>query len=415
MNTGRRPLDPSDLSRPAADPALWPLDRGVAFLNHGSFGSCPCEVLALQGEMRLEMERNPIDFLVRKLETALDAAREELAAFLGAAPSDLVVVSNATAGVNTVLRSLDFEPGDELLTTNHEYNACRNALAHAASRAGARVVTVPVPFPLENPDDVVEAILAGVTARTRLVLVDHVTSQTGLVLPLKRIIEALNERGVETLVDGAHAPGMVPLNLSELGASWYTGNCHKWLCAPKGAGFLWSRNDRQTMIRPLSISHGANSVRRDRSRYLIEFGWTGTDDPTAFLCVPAALRFLGNLLPGGWKAVRQRNRDLALAARNTLCAALRITPPAPDEMIGSLVSMPFPPATTNALPTSPLYSDPTQDRLRTRFGVEVPILPWPQPPARLLRISAQLYNALPEYEKLASAIRDPDLFGGDPG
>ena len=399
-----KPDSQSALESPAAPPSLWPLDPGVTFLNHGSFGSCPTSILEFQNQIRLRLERQPIRFFVRDLEELWDHARQELAAFVGAGPEDLVFIPNATAGINTVLRSLTFQADDELLVTNHEYNACRNALNYVAARAGAKVVVVNLPFPLSSLADVVQAIESRVTPRTRLALVDHVTSQTGLVLPLGAIVHSLARRGVDVLVDGAHAPGMVPLDLAGLGAAYYTGNCHKWLCAPKGAAFLHVRRDRQESIRPLVISHGANSSRSDRSRFLIEFGWMGTGDPSAALSVPEAIRFMGSLLPGGWPAVMQRNRELALAGRKLVCEALGIERPCPDEWIGSLASLPLPDALTDAPSKSPLYLDPLQDWLMEHGNLEVPVIPWPAPPKRLIRISAQLYNSLSQYRQLAQAL-----------
>src|SRR6185369_3383869 len=253
---------------------------------------CPRPVLDLQQALRARLERQPTQFMTRDLEGRLDEARAALGAFVGALPADLAFVPNATSGVNAVLRSLVFAPGDELLTTDHTYGACKNALHFVAERSGATVV------------------LAKVTSRTRLALLDHVTSPTGLVFPLAELVEALAVRGVETLVDGAHAVGMLPLDLSAVGAAYYTGNCHKWLCAPKTAGFLHVRRDLQPMIHPLAISHGLRVPRRDRSRFLLEFDWTGTIDPTAYLAVPAAIRVMGEALPGGWPALRAHNRAL---------------------------------------------------------------------------------------------------------
>ena len=390
----------------ACDPRLWPLDPEVVFLNHGSFGSCPRPVLEFQQALRERMERQPVQFLARELEGLVDQARDGLARFVGAETDDLVFVPNATAGVNTVLRSLPFQRDDELLVTDHEYNACHNALDFVAARSGAKAVVVQIPFPLRSQDEILAAVLNGVTPRTRLALLDHVTSQTGLVLPIQRLVRELSARGVETLVDGAHAPGMVPLNLRDLGAAYYTGNCHKWICAPKTAGFLHVRRDRQERIHPLSISHGANSPRTDRSRFLIEFGWMGTFDPSACLSVPEAVRFVGALLPGGWPEVMRRNRELALAGRNVLCGALNLEAPCPDEMIGSLASIPLPDAPDLHRPSSPLYTDPLQELLRLRHRIEVPVIPWPAPPRRLLRISAQLYNSLDQYERLAEALQE---------
>jgi isopenicillin-N epimerase len=391
--------------RPASDPANWPLDPGVTFLNHGSFGSCPLPVLEFQRELRERMERQPVKFFVRDLEELLDWARVRLAKFLGGKAENLVFVPNATSGVNAVLRSLDFDPGDELLVTDHEYNACRNALDYVAQRTGAKVVVAKIPFPLGSAEEVIEAVMGAVTWRTRLALLDHVTSQTGLVLPIEFLVRELNARNVDALVDGAHAPGMVKLDLHSLNAAYYTGNCHKWVCAPKGAAFLHVREDRQARVRPLVISHGANSPRTDRSRYLIEFGWMGTSDPTAALSVPKAIEVVRSLRPGGWDEVMRHNRDLALAGRRVLCDALRIPPPCPDEFIGALASVPIPDARSSKPSKNPLYLDPLQDRLLEEFGIEVPVIPWPAPPKRLLRISAQLYNSLPQYEKLAAALK----------
>jgi isopenicillin-N epimerase len=350
------------------------------------------------------MERQPLQFLVRELEPPLDAARGALAELVGADPADLVFVPNATHGVNTVLRSLIFEPGDELLVTNQEYNACRNALDFVAERSGSRVVVANVPFPLGSADEIIGPVLGCVTPRTRLALLDHVTSQTGMILPVGRLVEELKRRGVETLIDGAHAPGMVPLDLARLGAAYYSGNCHKWLCTPKGVALLHVRRDKQKLIRPLTISHGANSARSDRSRFLLEFGWQGTFDPAAYLSVPEALRFMGSLLPGGWPEVMAANRALALAARRVLCASLGIAEPCPEEFIGSLAAVPIPDAPPGATARLPFNEYPLQDVLREKYRIEVPLISWPAPPKRLLRISAQVYNSLPQYECLANAL-----------
>jgi isopenicillin-N epimerase len=302
-----------------------------------------------------------------------------------------------------VLRSLRFAPGDELLTTNHEYNASKNALEFVASQWGAKVVVAQLPWPVPSSDAVVEAVLAHVTPRTRLLLMDHVTSPTALVMPIARLVRALRERGVEMLVDGAHAPGMLPLNLRELGVGYYTGNCHKWICAPKGAAFLHVRHDLQDAIRPLSISHGYNSPRRDISRFRREFDWTGTHDPSAFLSVPKALEVMGAMLPGGWPAVMEANRTKALAARTLLCERLGVAPHCPEDMVGSMATVGLPEGFP-VEPQGPLYLDPLQGRLFDMYRIEVPVTAWPRAPRRHVRVSAQLYNTHAEYQRLGEAL-----------
>jgi isopenicillin-N epimerase len=378
----------------------WALDPDVVFLNHGSFGACPRPVLEQQAEWRARMEREPVLFLARELERLFDEARAALAHFVGADPDDLAFVPNATSAVSTVVRSLDLRPGDELLTTTHAYNACVNAL-RAQERRGVRVVAAAVPFPIESPRQVVEAVLGAATSRTRLALVDHVTSPTGLVFPVGEIVQALDARGIDTLVDGAHAPGMLPLDLRALGAAYYTGNCHKWVCSPKGSAFLHVRRDRQDSILPLAIGHGYNSPRTDRSRFRLLFDRQGTADPSPYLCIPAAIRFLATVVPGGWPELMGSNRALALEARRRLCASLAIAEPAPETMIASLAAVPLPddpaPAEDGVLPL--------QRELFERHRIEVPVSHFPAPPRRLLRVAAQIYNSIEEYEQLADVLR----------
>jgi isopenicillin-N epimerase len=372
---------------------LWRLDPSVTYLNHGSFGACPAAVLAAQAALRAEMEREPVDFLVARLPARLDAAREELAVFVGADPKDLVFVPNATAGVNAVLRSLIFEPGDELLLTNLTYAACRKTVDYVAERSGARVVVATLAFPCSNTQQIIAAVLNCVSPRTRLALLDHVTSPTALILPIANLVSELNARGIDTLVDGAHAPGMVPLALSDLGAAYYTGNAHKWLCAPKGAAFLHVRRDRQAPLHPNAISHGYTAG------FHAEFDWTGTFDPTPWLCIPEAIRFMDSVLPGGWPQVMAANRSLTLQARNVLLDSIGAAVPTPEAMIGSMASIPLPPAAVGS-PAYRLDYKGLHDWFRER-GVETWLYPNPVP---LLRISAQLYNELEQFRQLASLL-----------
>jgi isopenicillin-N epimerase len=379
---------------------LWCLDPAVTYLNHGSFGACPAAVLDAQAALRREMEREPVDFLVANLPGRLDAAREALAAFIGAEPADVVFVPNATAGVNAVLRSLSFGPDDELLLTNHTYAACRKTVDFVAQRSGLRVAVAHLPFPCRHEEDIVAAVLGGVSPHTRLALLDHVTSPTALVLPLERLVGELRSRGIDTLVDGAHAPGMVPLRLTELGAAYYTGNAHKWLCAPKGAAFLHVRRDRQAGLHPNVISHGFTAG------FHAEFDWTGTFDPTPWLCIPSALRFLEGLLPGGWPQVMAANRSLALQARALLLPVCGGEIPCPESMIGSMASIPLPKPAAGSLAAG-LDHKGLHAWFRER-GVETWLYAHPVP---LLRLSAQLYNHPGQFQHLASLLEEA-LRGG---
>ena len=382
---------------------LWPLDPFVDYLNHGSFGACPRAVLDKQSELRARMEKEPMDFFVRALPGLLDEARAALAPFVGADADDLAFVPNATAGVNAVVRSLDFSPGDEILTTDHAYAACRKTLEYVASRTGARVVAAKVPFPLTHEDEVVASVLAAVTPRTRLALLDHVTSPTALVFPIERFVAELSARGVDTLVDGAHALGMVPLRLAALGAAYYTSNAHKWLCAPKGAAFLHVRKDRQKNLHPAVISHGYEPGSPE-ARFQKEFDWTGTSDPTAPLSIPFCLSYLGGLLPGGWPALMEANRALALRARAIVGEALGVAAPCPDRMIGSMATLPLP-APVPSSPAARLGHEELADWVRAR-GVETWCYTWPAPGKKVVRLSAQLYNTEDQFRRLAGLLAE---------
>jgi isopenicillin-N epimerase len=379
---------------------FWGLDPKVDFLNHGSFGACPLPVLREQARLRRLMESEPVQFLDRELEGRLDEARAALACFVGADPDDLAFVPNATTGVNTVLRSLRFEPGDEILATDMEYNACRNAAEFVA----ARVVAARIPFPTACPEAAAKAVLSCVTDKTRLALLSHIASPTGIILPVESLVRELQGRGIDVLVDGAHVPGQVPLDIKRLDAAYYTGNCHKWLCAPKGAAFLHVRRDRQERIRPLVISHGANSRRTDRPRFRLEADWTGTSDPTPYLCVPAAIRAMEKAAPGGWSELMRRNHALVVEARSILAEALGVPLPCPEGMLGAMAALPLPPELAG--PPAPAKGlDLLQEKLLAKHRIEVPIFPWPAPDRKLLRVSAQLYNRREQYQILASALR----------
>lgn len=381
---------------------LWVLDPEVHFLNHGSFGACPAEVLDEQRAWRDRMEREPVLFLARQLQAHLDGVRERLADFLDCDTGGLVLVPNATTGVNAVLRSLELGEDDEVLITNLGYNACNNAARFVCERSGARLVTVEVPFPCAGPEQVLERVLEAVTERTTIAVLDHITSATGLVLPIARLVDALQDRGVDVLVDGAHAPGQVPLDLGALGAAYYTGNCHKWLCTPKGSAFLHVRADRRDRVQPTVISHGANTERPGATRLQDQFDWPGTVDFSPWLCIPTALDLFAREVPGGWEGVRARNHGFVLEARARLVEALGIEAPAPEDMLANLVALPLPgdgPEGHGAFDLDPLHL-----ALFERHSVEVPVFPGPVQGQRLLRVSGQLYNGDDDLDALLAGL-----------
>ncbi len=371
----------------------WFLDEDVIFLNHGSFGACPRSVLAVQREWQSRMEAEPVRFMTRELPGHLDAARAELATFVGARTEDLVFVQNATDGANAVLRSLlpTFKPGDELLTSSQAYRAVRQTMVYVAGLSGANVVDAALPFPIADADEVTDAIARAITPRTTFAVIDHITSSTGVIFPFKQIIALFKERGIPVLIDGAHAPGQIELDLNTLGADYYVGNCHKWLYAPKGAALLWVDKKHQSKIHPTVISHFLGGG------YQTEFGWTGTLDPTAFLSVPAGIEFHRTLAAQGSREYTQR---MLLDARSDISAALGVSLAAPVEMLANLCTIPLP-GDPDATEESALN---LHDVLFDEYRIEVPAM---IANGKLcVRASSQVYNDRSDFDALKEALVD---------
>ncbi|HIO76876.1 MAG TPA: aminotransferase class V-fold PLP-dependent enzyme [Gammaproteobacteria bacterium] len=385
-------------------PDLWSLDPDVLHLNHGSFGACPNRILEQQTQLRQQMEYNTLRFFEQDLPDLLETAREALGIFLGAPASDLVFVDNATMGVTTVLSNLNLIAGDRVLITDHGYNACSNAARFFAEKTGAVVDLINLPFPGSDSNEVIERILKGCTSRTRILLIDHITSPTALIMPLEDIVPAVQQRGIQVLVDGAHAPGMLPLRLAELGADYYTGNCHKWMCAPKGTAFLYVRSEHQSNLHPLTISHGMNRPVGESTRFRLEFDWIGTRDLTGFLTLPALIDYMDGISNEGWAGIMVRNRALAVEARDLICQELGLELPCPVDMIGSLATICLPGSVETTF-TDYHVIDPLKQILRRQYGIEVSLSAWPSPAGRYLRISTQLYNALSQYRQLTEALQ----------
>jgi isopenicillin-N epimerase len=366
------------------------LDPEVVFLNHGSFGACPRAVLERYQAWQLELERRPVEFLARRLDGLLAEARARLAAELGADPDDLVFVPNATSGVNVAARALELRAGDEVLSTDLEYGACDLVWDRVCSRAGARYVRAEIPLPLTSGAELVDALFSRLTERTRAVFVSHLTSETALRLPVDEIVRRARSDGLVTVVDGAHAPGHVPVDLGALQADFYSGNCHKWLCAPKGAGFLHVAPERQDAVEATIVSWGSGEDGSFQER----FAWQGTRDPSAFLAVPAALDWLAE---HEWDAVRERSRALAEVTRTRLLELTGLAPlsPAGAEFLGQMASVPLPPGRCDGL----------QDRLYARYRIEVPVSARDHRPP-LLRVSIQGYNDEADVDALVEALEE---------
>jgi isopenicillin-N epimerase len=366
----------------------WALDPDFLSVNHGSFGAAPRVVLAAQREWQQRLEAQPSRFMRAVLPEALRHAADRLGAFIGADGKDVALVENATTGCNAVLRSLRLAPGDQVVMLSHGYGAVRNTVRYVCERAGACVVEADVPFPHPDADAIVANIAAALTPRTRLAVVDHITSASALVLPLRRIVDVCHAAGVPMLVDGAHWPAQVPLDMRACGADWYAGNCHKWLCAPKGSAFLYARPDRQDDLHPVTISHGLGKG------FLEEFDWTGTRDPSALLATDVAIDFHARL---GGEALMARNIALAAHATSLLARRLNTEPGATGAMAGCM-----------GVVRLPLAGTATAERsveLRARLlaaGTDAPT--HVQAGAIWLRLSAAAYNDIEDYERLAEIV-----------
>ena len=370
--------------------ALFLLEPGIAHLNHGAFGATPRDAMAAAEAWRLRLEAQPTRFMESERAPALQQSRAEMAGFVAAGLDELVLVENATTGCNAVLRSLPFTSGDEILVVDHGYPAVLKVLRHIAATSGATLVEVVLPFPFEAPEAIVEAVVARITERTRLVVLDLITSQSATILPVPPIAAAARAAGARVLIDAAHAPGHIDFDLAGLGADWVTGNAHKWLFAPKGTAFLWAAPAAQEGLHPTVISHGYGQG------FAEEFAWIGTRDPCNWLALPTALAFYRHM---GDRAIRTHNHALATAAAALLQRELGVIPAAPPGMRGATASLALP----MTEPAGSRTAKVLHDRLLERHRIEVPIFAFAD---RLwLRLSAQIYNEMADYERLVAALK----------
>ncbi len=385
MNPPPHPFGPEIRAEFALDPAL-------TFLNHGSFGALPRVVRQAQEAWRDKIELNPIEWIGRRNLETLAAVKKPLARFVGCQANDLGFVTNATEGVNAVLRSLRLQAGDELLTCDHVYNAVRQAMKFRAQETGASVVEVPIALPVRDQDHAIDSILNAITPRTRLIVIDHITSPTALRFDVQKIIDAVKGTRVQVLVDGAHAPGALKLSLDTLGANFYAANLHKWTMAPRGCAFLWVAPQFQNDIHPCVISHEfANG-------FAGEFDWQGTRDLSAWNSIPAALAWFEEL---DSQRVFRHNHDLAVWAHQLLCSHCSFEPISPldGSMLSCMASVRLP----HSLAARFEKPEAFQRQLLEVDHIEVPIFEWNK--RWLLRVSAAIHNEPAHYERLVVALK----------
>ncbi len=363
------------------------LDPTITFLNHGSFGACPREVFTAYQEWQLELERQPVLFLGRRIEGLLRDAIKPLAAYLNANPEDMAFVPNATAGVNLIARSLSLEAGDEILATEHEYGACSYAWEEVCKSTGAVYKQQNIPLPLTTVDAFVEALWQGVTPRTKVIYISHISSPTALIFQIEQIVQRARAEGLITVIDGAHGPAQVPIDLTALDADFYTGNCHKWMCAPKGSAFLYARKEYQPAIQPVFISWGYHD---ERFGQRVEM--QGTRDPAAPLTVPIALKYINE---HDWPAMQAECHALIEDVWQDLHTITRQEPIASPEWFAQMVAVPLPPSTDTSALKVRLYDD---------YRIEIPVHRWQDIP--LIRVSIQGYNTPTDVERLYAALRD---------
>jgi isopenicillin-N epimerase len=366
--------------------------RAIAFLNHGSFGACPTPVFEEYQRWQRELEQQPVEFIGRRMPALLAEARAALGAYLGAARDDIVFVPNATHGVNIVARSLALGPGDEVLATDHEYGAIDRTWRFICGERGATYINQPVALPLSDPAEVVEQLWAGVTPRTRVIAISHITSPTALTFPVAEICRRAREAGILTVIDGAHAPGQIDLDMGAIGADFYTGNCHKWLSAAKGSAFLYARPEVQSLLKPLVVSWGYEARAPSGSTFQDYFGWTGTSDPSAYLSVPAAIAFQRE---NGWPEVRAACHQLLLKTSDRISELTGIEPITPDTTTWwtQLRAIPLPACDAVAV----------QRRLYDEFQVEVPFVDWNG--RQFVRVSVQAYTTPEDVDRLVEGLR----------
>ena len=380
----------------------WSLDQDIVFLNHGSFGATPKYILEKQSEYRDLMEKEPVDFFVNIMPDILHQSKSALADFVGASPNDMVFAQNTTTGVNQILASFPYEQGDEWLVTSHAYGACTNAIKHFAKRNKINLNIAEIPFPVNDEITILKSIEKKITKNTKLALIDHITSASGMIFPVEKIIHLLHSHNIKVIIDGAHVPGMIDLNIKKLNPDFYIGNCHKWLCAPKGSAFIYVRNEYKKLVKPLVISHFNDTDLKGESHWSNQFMWDGTHDFSQYLCVKDTIDFMDSIHSKGWEGIIEHNHNLVWKGANLIADKIGAKLPLKEKFIGSIINIPMP----DGKQGFPKFNETSALKkvLFEKYKIEVPIFFFPTEPKQWIRLSAQLYNSLDQYDYLGDCL-----------
>jgi isopenicillin-N epimerase len=381
----------------------WQLNQNIVYLNHGSFGATPTVVMNKQRALQLETEAEAIEFYIDKLPSLINDSKSALADFVGTSTNNIVFTQNTTTGVNTILKSLAAKQGDEWLTTNHAYGACAHALQHYAAKNKCQINIATIDYPIQSKQAILDAIEKSITPKTTIALIDYVTSASAFIMPVPEIIQLLQAKGIQVIVDAAHCPGMIDINLNELKPDYFIANCHKWICSPKGSAFIYVAPKHQSTIEPLVFSHYNDMSPDSAAHWSNQFMWDGTHDYSAYICVKDALAHMPTLINGGWDAIKKHNHELVWQAATKIANAFNVTLPAPKEMIGSICNIPMP---NGQAPSRKFHSNVAlKDTLFHKYNIEVPVFMFPAAPTQWLRISAQLYNNMEQYNYLIDCLK----------
>ena len=393
----------ANIPKPSSLFNKWNLNPNIVHLNHGSFGGTPKFILDKQKEYIDQLESEPVDFSVRRWYPYYFANKKALGEFIGTSEHNFYLVPNTTIGINHILHNIR-DSGKQWLTTNHGYGACLHAFHKIGEDKGNEIIKVQIPFPLQDESQLLEAISDGISSHTSIALIDYITSATAIIFPIKKIIELLHSKGIRVIVDAAHAPGMVDFVLDELNADYFVANCHKWICSPKGSAFVYVHPRHQKTYKPIFYSFYNDWNTDSAAHWSNQFIWEGTKDYSAYLCIKDALEYMPSLIEGDWNDIKNQNRNLAIQGAKLIAIKLGVELPVPESMLGSIVNIPL---WDDKIPLKFFnYYTEVKNILYDQYNIEVPCMLFPQAPKQYVRVSAQLYNSIEEYDYLGDCLLD---------